>query len=526
MKTQLKKSAVILMLAGLTLSFPSMSASWMEDFYTGAGATVNITNAGVYQTPGSTVYSGGGVTMRIPGKNLQPVAFTPPGLKAGCGGIDFWAGSFSFINKDAFVQFLRNIGQNAVGYFFQLALESISPEIAGVLKDLNKLAQDMNKFNMNSCEASKTFVETMDKQFSIRKKIGDATNFGTADGSSSDYMASVSNFRTDVDSAISKIDEFFNNNGGNKDVNNNPVIPTSTYNVLYKALAPVMIADSAGRNLDNAGFTEDEIGLIISLTGSTIVRVISGTKDGKGGTQVTEFMPPIITDLKTFMGDGTDTFSFKIYDCVGSPGSVDNKAISAIGTIGPANGEGCTSLSVLGNALKKDYSGKGFKKIVADAMQEMSDNMKDRNPQTPLTMKIAVMSSLPIYQILKTAHEAQFHAGLGFSAGPVNPDDLVAQLSDTVAYEIATYYLEYMLKESKKAMSASHTSGNAEVEDMENIQNRMQEMINEAREERRKLNQQVTNNTQVMTWINSLQVATAQSLGDRYMQNMQFNKVH
>jgi len=230
--------------------------------------------------------------------------------------------------------------------------------------------------------------------------------------------------------------------------------------------------------------------------------------------------------LKTFMGDGSDTSTFKIYDCVGNPADVDNKAISSNGTIGPENGEGCTSLAMLGTAKTKDYTGKGFKKIVAEAIQQMSDNMKDRSPQTALTMKIAVMSSLPIYQILKTAHESQFHSGQGFTAGPVSPDDLVAALSDTVAYEIASHYMEYMLKESKKAMSTSHTNGNAEVEDLEKIQQRMGEMITQAKDERRKLSQQVTNNTQVLTWINSLQVATAQSLGDRYMQNMQFNKVH
>lgn len=526
MKPKLKKITAVVLLVSMGLSMSSMAASWMEDFYSGAGAVVNITDPGVYQTQGATVYSGGGMTLRIPGKNLQPIAFTPPGIKSGCGGIDFWAGSFSFINKDAFVQFLRNIGQNAVGYFFQLALESISPEIAGVLKDLNKLAQDMNKFNMNSCDAAKTFVDSMDKQFSIGKKIHDATTFGTADGSSSDYMASISNFRTDVDAAINKIDEFFTSSGGNKDAGNHQVVPTASYNVLYKALAPSMIPDSAGHSLTNAGFTEDEIGMLIALTGSTIVRVISGTADGKGGSQVTEYMPPIINDLKTFMGDGSDTSTFKIYDCVGNPADVNNKAVSSNGTIGPENGEGCTSLAMLGTAKTKDYTGKGFKKIVAEAIQQMSDNMKDRSPQTALTMKIAVMSSLPIYQILKTAHESQFHSGQGFTAGPVSPDDLVAALSDTVAYEIASHYMEYMLKESKKAMSTSHTNGNAEVEDLEKIQQRMGEMIAQAKDERRKLSQQVTNNTQVLTWINSLQVATAQSLGDRYMQNMQFNKVH
>jgi conjugative transfer pilus assembly protein TraH len=67
----------------------------------------------------------------------------------GCGGIDLFAGSFSFINEAQFVALLKNIGQNALGYFFQLALKSMAPEIAVTLEWLQDQAQKINALNVN-----------------------------------------------------------------------------------------------------------------------------------------------------------------------------------------------------------------------------------------------------------------------------------------------------------------------------------------------------------------------------------------
>ncbi len=50
---------------------------------------------------------------------------TLPDINAGCGGIDAYLGSFSFINGDQLQRFVKQIMSNAAGYFFDLALQAI-----------------------------------------------------------------------------------------------------------------------------------------------------------------------------------------------------------------------------------------------------------------------------------------------------------------------------------------------------------------------------------------------------------------
>lgn len=61
---------------------------------------------------------------RAPVNAYQVVNLTPPTLRAGCGGIDAYGGSFTFINEEQFRQMLRQIGANALGYAFKLLTPS------------------------------------------------------------------------------------------------------------------------------------------------------------------------------------------------------------------------------------------------------------------------------------------------------------------------------------------------------------------------------------------------------------------
>lgn len=540
MKPRLKKIAVIVAIAGISFSAPTISAtSWMEDFYASAGASVNVTNPGVYQTQGASVYSGGGLTLRVPAKNFQPFAYTPPGLKAGCGGIDFWAGSFSFINKEAFVQFLRNIGQNAVGYFFQLALESISPEIAGVLKDLNKLAQDMNKFNMNSCQTAKNLVDNLGNKLDEQGITLKGATWGSASGAFGDFQEAVSNVRTDMDKAISTVNDFLSShssdNGGNgpaRDKGGNLVdgAAQGTYNLLYKALAPSMDSSTM---LSGAGFSDDEVGLIISLLGSPVYTVFSGSSDGQGGSVTTTYMPPIIDNFKVFMGDQTDSttgqdgyIKVKIYDCLGSPNAAGQGVSTTTNAIGPVDGSGCTSKAMAGVAATKEYTGPGFKKIVRDSIQSMSDNMGSRTAQTETSMKIAVVSSLPVYDILKVAHESNQNA-LGIAATVVNANDIVDLISDLVAYELASHYMEYTLTEARKVVSSSSQGAvpSGEAEQITSMIGRIEAFIADAKTERERLSKETASKTEILKWITSVQTATHSGLSERLKENLAFNQV-
>ena len=67
-------------------------------------------------------------------------------------------GSFSFINSDEIVAMLKATANNALGFAFQLAIKSISPQIAATIEEMAQKAQQMNQFNMNSCEIAQNLV--------------------------------------------------------------------------------------------------------------------------------------------------------------------------------------------------------------------------------------------------------------------------------------------------------------------------------------------------------------------------------
>ncbi len=122
------------------------------------GAAVNTTGPTAFQGQASGHWTLGNLYLRAPVRSEQIASVSLPSFRAGCGGIDAFAGAFSFINSDQLVAFARAVAQNAVGFAFELALETISPVIAETMAKLRALAQWVNSQNLNSCETAQALV--------------------------------------------------------------------------------------------------------------------------------------------------------------------------------------------------------------------------------------------------------------------------------------------------------------------------------------------------------------------------------
>ncbi len=122
------------------------------------GAAVNTTGPTAFQGQASGHWTLGNLYLRSPVRSEQIASVSLPSFRAGCGGIDAFAGPFSFINSDQLVAFARAVAQNAVGFAFELALETISPVIAETMAKLRALAQWVNSQNLNSCETAQALV--------------------------------------------------------------------------------------------------------------------------------------------------------------------------------------------------------------------------------------------------------------------------------------------------------------------------------------------------------------------------------
>ena len=144
-----------------SLSFASAQAdvsTRMRGLFNGLGAYGSVDGPAYVAAQTRHVFSGGGITYRAPRQSYNLFSATGPSLKAGCGGIDLYSGSFSFINKDQFVQMLNNIAANSIGLAFKTALCSTSANLCQAIEDLQRTIQQLNRFNIDSCETAKSIV--------------------------------------------------------------------------------------------------------------------------------------------------------------------------------------------------------------------------------------------------------------------------------------------------------------------------------------------------------------------------------
>lgn len=154
------KPLFILCAALLTVT-PAVSAdvnSDMNQFFNKLGFASNTTQPGVWQGQAAGYAYGGSLYARTQVKNVQLISMTLPDINAGCGGIDAYLGSFSFINSEQLQRFVKQIMSNAAGYFFDLALQTTVPEIKTAKDFLQKMASDINSMNLSSCQAAQGII--------------------------------------------------------------------------------------------------------------------------------------------------------------------------------------------------------------------------------------------------------------------------------------------------------------------------------------------------------------------------------
>jgi conjugative transfer pilus assembly protein TraH len=195
------KKTVVALIAASVLVHP-VHAGFMDDFYTSAGAGINVTPAQVVQGQGGTFITGGSAVWRAPSRSFTPFLFQGPSLKAGCGGIDFFMGSFGFANSTEFVTYLRNVGQNASGLLFQLALRAMSPELSQTIKEISDDIQKMNAFLGDSCAAAKALVGASPAQKWSDEQVAKRTGAGMESGGIGSYYNSYSQLKTSLNNTL------------------------------------------------------------------------------------------------------------------------------------------------------------------------------------------------------------------------------------------------------------------------------------------------------------------------------------
>lgn len=156
----------------------------------------NSTAPGSFTTHDRVGIYAGGYSMRTPIHNVNVVAFDPPRLNAGCGGVDLYGGSFSFINGDELIAIFRSVASNAAGLAFKAAIKVISPSLDSLMTEFQTMLQNMNNLAKNSCSLAHLVIAPAERA------LADATDGDGAVG------ASMKGIFTDLTAGLKS----FNNN--------------------------------------------------------------------------------------------------------------------------------------------------------------------------------------------------------------------------------------------------------------------------------------------------------------------------
>ncbi|HHR6551332.1 TPA: conjugal transfer protein TraH, partial [Providencia alcalifaciens] len=130
----------------------------LNNFFNKLGFEGNATDARAWQSQAAGYATGGNLFLRNQTKSLQIASFTPPSINAGCGGIDAYLGSFSFINGEQITQLVKQIMTNGAGYLFDLALQTTVPELKSAKDFIQDMANSVNSMNISSCQAAQGII--------------------------------------------------------------------------------------------------------------------------------------------------------------------------------------------------------------------------------------------------------------------------------------------------------------------------------------------------------------------------------
>jgi conjugative transfer pilus assembly protein TraH len=254
----------------LLVSFPVFADvnSDLNNFFDGLGMATNITAPHAYQGQQAGYYSGGSIFSRNAVRTVQLVQVDLPSFRAGCGGIDLFAGGLSFVNNDELVKTMRNIMNSAKGYGMLLALEEVTPQIANGMKYIQDMANKVNQMNINSCEAAEGLVggvwpKTQSAQRQVCQDVGNST------GMFSDWAESRQGCTSD--GLANNFDTTMKAGAANPQYKN---LVLDSGNIAWKALQ--------ANNLVNGDQQFAE--LLMSLSGSIIIQ-----KNGNGKSATTSF---------------------------------------------------------------------------------------------------------------------------------------------------------------------------------------------------------------------------------------------
>ena len=387
-------------IAALTIGLICVDASkaaTMESVFDDLNGNVTYGGPAAVKTQTMNMYTGGNLTLAAPSRSYNLMSIQAPTVNAGCGGIDLHLGGFSFISKEQFVQTLRNIGSNALGYGFKIALQNICPTCDNVMTSLQNIADKANALNISSCQAAKGIVNAAANEVFNTQYDTKVMNWGLSDGIFSDATEAYRQVKNIFNPAQRQaaLEQVKQNNPDRKED-----LPTG--NITWQALSKV------------AGLSEVDKRRFMGLVGTIVF-----SEDGK----VNPYYPTndkVIEDLIT--KDGQVQIPYP---------SCQNDAID------------CMSPN-----FNVTVSADSYKRIVLEKMQTMQDmiiNRQDYGTRKAELLSFVNATDIPVYKIVALS------ASLGKNNGDASTL-MMRKYSSLIAAKYAQAYIGTVANTVKKAL--------------------------------------------------------------------------
>jgi conjugative transfer pilus assembly protein TraH len=400
---------------------------FLADFYSQAGDLQhNVTQAGVYQGAALNTITGGGFVFKAPQKTFMPYYVTPPSLRYGCGGIDVFLGAFSLPSRAEFVAFLRNIGQNLPGLAFQLALQSLSAELAQQVADFRKLIMDATAKGIDACQAATTLVDNAGKfMFGVGLKT---KNEMRATGVCSDEADCTEKTKADFGTVLA----------------NCRAVTDSEGNIEEACQMNVVWALLRSAQMDEPSVQDRWRELVMSALGTRIHRA-----NGTGPDAVVSAVDKEkLIEADDFIGSvDSPTINVKYYACDEPTYCLDPRP--------------------------QYYAERGLARWIYDVVTRYKKAILDRDPSVVALNEMQMIASATSVPLLRIVN------AVAYSKTPALADDVIRVYSEAAAYELAMQFFDQLLAQAEKASKVKQT--NAQMAYVADYAKTLEERIRDAR---------------------------------------------
>jgi len=393
-------AAAILSLMAST-AFSGSVGNDLKDFWERTGGGVNYPRPTAYQGQQAGYATLGSLYVRTRPRNSTLANIQLPSVRAGCGGIDIFGGSFSFISKDELIKLMEAIMQNAAGFAFELALESLSPTVQETVAKLRDLIQQVNAMNINSCEAGQAIVGSLWPESDaasqhICNTIGTMKGF-FADRASSRHKCGTGGRQADtLNSADGPLAD---------------QVPVDI-NYAWKAIKKNAFLSS------NRTLAE----LFMTMTGTAITRAAANDNEGAIHKNI-----------------GPEAFSPIMIETLVEGGTISIQRCDEV--------EKCLYPVLTDVTIPRDES---FFVLVSSVVQSLSDAISNDTEIPAEAIDLISITSIPVYETLITAKSYKYQF----------VDDEIALISELVAIDFAMRYINEAITEMQKSVNNTDSFGN------------------------------------------------------------------